>query len=90
MEAAVRFSEDVIPLTALKINPGKVVRQLDRTRRPALLTSHGRGVAVMQDIHEYERVQEEIRFSRGVVKGLLSPREDDISLEELKARLELT
>ena len=30
----------------MKVNPGKIVRQVDETRRPVLLTSRGRGVAV--------------------------------------------
>ena len=44
----VRFSEDVIPLTDLKSNPGRVVRQVADSGRPVLLTSRGRGVAVVQ------------------------------------------
>ncbi|MEI8190980.1 MAG: type II toxin-antitoxin system prevent-host-death family antitoxin [candidate division NC10 bacterium] len=44
----VKFSEDVVPLGDMKVNPGKVVRRIDETGRPVLLTSHGRGVAVVQ------------------------------------------
>ena len=50
-----KFSEDVIPLTDLKINPGKVVNQAKETRRPILLTSRGRGIAVVQDLEGYEK-----------------------------------
>ncbi|MBE0418116.1 MAG: type II toxin-antitoxin system Phd/YefM family antitoxin [Coriobacteriia bacterium] len=67
---AVRFSEDVVPLGDLKVNPGKVVRQVDETGRPVLLTSHGRGVAVVQALTEYEAAQEEREFMRAVVAGL--------------------
>ncbi|OYV70868.1 MAG: prevent-host-death family protein, partial [Deltaproteobacteria bacterium 21-66-5] len=42
----VRFSEDVVPISILKINPGKVVRQVSEKHRPLLLTARGRGVAV--------------------------------------------
>ena len=42
----IKFSEDVIPLSDLKINPGRIVSQVRETRRPILLTSRGRGVAV--------------------------------------------
>ncbi|MCL2024744.1 MAG: type II toxin-antitoxin system Phd/YefM family antitoxin [Coriobacteriia bacterium] len=90
MEAAVKFSEDIIPLTALKVNPGKVVKQLDQTRRPALLTNHGKGVAVMQDLAAYEQSQEERRFLRDVVKGLADLEAGrEISLDELEIRLGL-
>ena len=66
----VRFSEDVIPLTDLKTNPGRVVRQVSDSRRPVLLTSRGRGVAVVQSIADYEAAEEEREFMRAVVQGL--------------------
>jgi prevent-host-death family protein len=68
--AAVRFSQDVVPLGDMKVNPGKVVRRVDETGRPILLTSHGRGVAVVQALGEYEAGQEERDFMRAVVAGL--------------------
>jgi prevent-host-death family protein len=68
--AAVKFSEDVVPLGEMKVNPGKIVRRVDETGRPVLLTSHGRGVAVVQALDEYEAGQEERDFMRAVVAGL--------------------
>lgn len=68
--AAVRFSEDVVPLGDMKVNPGKIVRRVDETGRPVLLTSHGRGVAVVQGLEEFEAGQEEREFMRAVVAGL--------------------
>jgi prevent-host-death family protein len=68
--ATVKFSEDVVPLGEMKVNPGKIVRRIDETGRPVLLTSHGRGVAVIQALDEYEAAQEERDFMRAVVAGL--------------------
>lgn len=68
--ATVRFSEDVVPLGDMKVNPGKIVRRVDETGRPVLLTSHGRGVAVVQGLDEFEAGQEEREFMRAVVAGL--------------------
>lgn len=68
--AAVKFSEDVVPLGDMKVNPGKIVRRVDETGRPVLLTSHGRGVAVVQGLDDYEAAQEEREFMRAVVAGL--------------------
>ena len=70
MSQAVKFSEDVVPLGDMKVNPGKVVRRVDETRRPVLLTSHGRGVAVVQSLSQFEAAQEERDFMRAVVTGL--------------------
>ena len=67
---SVKFSEDVIPLTDLKVNPGRVVKRAAEAHRPVLLTSRGRGVAVMQSLSEYEQTAEERAFMRAVVAGL--------------------
>lgn len=65
-----RFSEDVVPLGDLKLNPGRVVQHTGTTKRPVLLTSHGRGVAVLQSLQVYEAQQDELAFMRAVVAGL--------------------
>ncbi|MEK8089879.1 type II toxin-antitoxin system Phd/YefM family antitoxin [Thermithiobacillus plumbiphilus] len=70
-----KFSEDVIPLSGLKINPGKVVSQVNDTHRPVLLTSRGRGVAVVQSLDDYEKTAEELRFIKAVAQGLADIRE---------------
>jgi prevent-host-death family protein len=66
----VRFSEDVVPLSDLKTNPGRVVRHSNEVHRPVLLTSRGRGVAVLQSLSAYEQAAEEREFMRAVVDGL--------------------
>lgn len=83
-----KFSEDVIPLTDLKINPGKVVGRAQDTHRPILLTSRGRGIAVVQGLEDYERTAEELRFVKAVALGLMDAREGNtVSLEEAKKTL---
>jgi prevent-host-death family protein len=85
-----KFSEDIIPLSDLKVNPGKVVSHVNETHRPALLTSRGRGVAVVQSLKDYEEETEQRAFMQGVVKGLMDLEEDrEISLSEAKKRLGL-
>ena len=85
---SIRFSEDVIPLSDLKVNPGRVVKHACEARRPVLLTSRGRGVAVLQSLADYEKQQEELAFMRAVVEGLADLEEGrETSLEEARARL---
>lgn len=87
----VKFSEDVVPLSDLKINPGKVVNRTQDTRRPILLTSRGRGVAVVQGLAEFERTAEELRFVKAVAQGLLDVREGNtVSLAEARKALSVT
>ena len=65
----IKFSEDVVPLTTLKVNPGKVVQHAAEAHRPVLLTSRGRGVAVVQSVADYEASEDERDFMRAVVAG---------------------
>lgn len=84
----IKFSEDVIPLSDLKINPGKVVSQVKETHRPVLLTSRGRGVAVVQGLEEYEKDQEERAFMKAVAQGLLDVRNGQVmELSAVKSQL---
>lgn len=66
----IKFSEDVVPLTQMKVNPGRVVKHVEKSRRPVLLTNRGRGVAVMQSLSDYENVADELAFLKAVVTGL--------------------
>jgi prevent-host-death family protein len=87
----VKFSEDVVPLTDLKVNPGRVVRQAAEAHRPVLLTSRGRGVAVVQSVADFERDADERDFMRAVVAGLADLEAGrEVSLAEAKSRLGLS
>ena len=85
-----KVSEDVVPLTDLKVNPGRVVKHAAEAHRPVLLTSRGRGVAVVQSVSDYEKAEEERAFMRAVVTGLADLEAGpEVSLDEAKARLGL-
>lgn len=83
-----KFSEDVIPLSDLKINPGKVVNHTKDTHRPVLITSRGRGVAVVQGLEEYESIKEELAFVKAIAQGLMEIKEGEITdISDVKKRL---
>ena len=91
MKTSTKFSEDIVPLSDMKINPGRVVNQVDQTHRPVLLTNRGRGVAVVQSLNDYEAETEERAFLRGVVQGLMDLEEGrEMSLADVKKRLGLS
>ena len=88
--ATSRFSEDIVPVTDLKVSPGRVLRHVTDSRRPVLLTSRGRGVAVVQSVAEYERGEDERAFMRAVVAGLADLDAGRmVSWSEAKSRLGL-
>ena len=87
----IKFSEDIVPMTDLKVNPGKVLRHVANSHRPVLLTNRGRGVAVVQSVTDYEAAEEERAFMRAVVAGLADlDAGRELSLEEVQVRLGLS
>ncbi len=83
-----KFSEDVIPLSDLKVNPGKVVNRAKENHRPILVTCRGRGIAVVQGLEEYEKNNEEREFLRAIAQGLMEIKEgNELSLGEAKKKL---
>ena len=86
----IKFSEDIVPLSDLQANPGRVVKHLTRARRPVLVTSRGRGIAVMQSLVDFEVAEDQRAFMRAVVEGLSDLEAGrEFSLHEAKARLGL-
>ena len=86
----IKFFGDLVPLTDLMVNPGRVVKHATEAHRPVLLTSRGRGVTVVQSVGDYEKAQEERDFMRAVVAGLADLEAGrELSLIDAKARLGL-
>jgi prevent-host-death family protein len=91
MQTTTKFSEDIVPLSDLKVNPGRVINQVDKTHRPVLLTNRGRGVAIVQSLKDYESETEERSFLRGVVQGMMDLEEGrEINLADVKKHLGLS
>ena len=82
------FSQDIIPLSDLKINPGKIANQAKDSHRPILLTSRGRGIAVMQGLDEFEDHEEERAFVKAIAQGLLEVKEGkEQTVDDVKRKL---
>lgn len=81
----IKFYGDVIPLSDLKINPAQVVSRAHDSHLPILLTSSGSGVAVLQELEDYEKTAEELRFVKATVRGLAEAiKGSTVSLEEAR------
>ena len=86
----IKFSEDLVPLSDLKVNPGRVVKHTTEVHRPVLVTNRGRGVAVVQSVSDYEQAQEERDFMRAVVAGLADlDAGREVGFDEARERLGL-
>lgn len=65
----VRVDEDIRPLSEFRAGVATFVKQIHETRRPIVLTQRGRGVAVLVDVYEYERMQERLEILEEIYKA---------------------
>jgi len=83
-----RPSADVLPITEFRANTSAMLNQLHATKRPVVLTQHGRSAAVVMDVGVYEGLLDEIALLRDVrVAEEQIARGEGIPHEEVVARL---
>lgn len=66
------LDQDVKPLSEFRAHTASLIAHLKQTKRPLLLTQHGKGAAVLLDVQEYERLLEEL----DVLRDIQSAREE--------------
>jgi prevent-host-death family protein len=52
----IALDSDIHPLSDFRSNFSGFINQVHTTRRPIVITQHGRGSAVLLDVAEYERM----------------------------------
>lgn len=70
-----KIAEDIHPVTYLKSQSAHLLNQINKTRRPVIITQNGEPRAVLQDPESFERMRNAI----GILK-LLAQGEEDIRL----------
>ena len=56
----IRLDEDIRPLSEFRSGVASFIKNVSDTRRTLVLTQHGRGVAVVVDIREFESMRERL------------------------------
>jgi len=90
--ATLKPSQDVQPLSAFRANAAGFLDQVRATKRPLVLTQHGKSAAVVLDVDQYEALVDEIEVIRDIrqAKEELAQGEGiphDEVVAELRARL---
>ena len=57
-----KIDQDIRPLSEVRTGIANFIKQVHDTKRPVIITQHGKGVAVLLDAHEYEAMQEKLEF----------------------------
>ncbi|MGQ0572186.1 MAG: type II toxin-antitoxin system Phd/YefM family antitoxin [Armatimonadota bacterium] len=62
----VKPTEDVRPLSEFRANTAAFVQHVQGTKRPLILTQHGRSAAVLMDVAAYEALVDAVELLRDV------------------------
>jgi prevent-host-death family protein len=67
------INRDIQAMTTFRRNPGKFLKHLKKTKKPLVLTIHGKAEAVVQDAEAYQRLLDiaaQADASEGMQQGL--------------------
>lgn len=78
------ISKDIKPITYLKSKAPDLLKQINETHRPVIITQNGEPRAVLQDPQSYENMRNAI----GILK-LLSQSEEDVRQGKTKSQEEV-
>ena len=74
--ADINLESDIRPISDLKRQASALVDQVTTSRRPVVLTRHGRGVAVLVSVREYEELR--ARADRTAINAAIAEAEADV------------
>lgn len=62
--------KNIRPLTDFRNKMKEYMEELNRTKKPIVLTQHGKSAAVLVDADAFQEMQEQLKFFSKVAKGL--------------------
>ena len=61
-----KINQDIRPMSEFRTGIASFLKQVHETKRPLVITQHGKGVAVLLDVDEYEAMQEKIEMLQDI------------------------
>jgi len=65
-----KIDQDIISMSEVRNAMASYIKQVHDTKRPVIITQHGKGVAVLLGAHEFEAMQEKIELLSDVQTSL--------------------
>ena len=62
-------SKDIQALSNFRSGVSSYIKQVTETKRPLVITQHGKGVAVLTDVHEFEAMQARLELLEDLYKA---------------------
>jgi antitoxin YefM len=56
------IDKDIRPMSEFRSGIASFIKQVDETRRPLVITQHGKGVGVLLSVSQYQAMQEKIEM----------------------------
>jgi antitoxin YefM len=62
----INLNQDIKPLSEFRANATACIKQVHDTKRPIVITQHGKSAAVLMDVYEYEALLEKLELLQDI------------------------
>ncbi len=84
----IKLNTDIRPLSDFRANVASIIDELRKTKRPIVITQHGKSAAVMLDVSEYETLLEKLELLTDIqIAETQLHKGEGISHKEAKQRI---
>ncbi len=83
-----RIDQDIRPMSEFRSGIATFIKQIRETKRPLVITQHGKGVGVLLDVSEYEAMQEKIELLQDIQTSIIQLNNNE-GVAHSKARKEI-
>lgn len=83
-----RVDQDIRPMSEFRSGVASFIKQVHETKRPLVITQHGKGVGVLLDVAEYEAMQEKIELLEDIQTSI-SQLNNNEGISQADARAEV-
>jgi len=83
-----KIDQDIRPMSEVRNAMASYIKQVHETKRPVIITQHGKGVAVLLGVSEFEAMQEKIDLLSDVQTSLNQLAKGE-GISHLKAKAKL-
>ncbi len=66
-----KINQDIRPMSEFRSGVASFLKQVHDTKRPLVITQHGKGVAVLLDVNEFEVMQDKIELYEDLEKSII-------------------
>ncbi len=69
---------NIKPLSEFRNNIKKYIQELNSSKKPMVITQHGKSAAVILNVDEFQQMQDQIDFMKKIVRGLDDYKKDKV------------